>query len=67
MKVHFLNVGHGDCTIIEHESGHITMIDINNAISTDNDTVNELMQYYPSALQQYLLAPLGFNYSRDFF
>lgn len=31
ITVHFLNVGHGDCTIIEHESGHITMIDINNS------------------------------------
>ena len=30
MKIHFLNVGHGDCTIIEHDSGRITMIDINN-------------------------------------
>lgn len=31
IKVHFLNVGHGDCTIIEHESGRLTMIDINNS------------------------------------
>jgi beta-lactamase superfamily II metal-dependent hydrolase len=26
--VHFLNVGNGDCIIIEHGSGHVTMIDI---------------------------------------
>ena len=31
IKVHFLNVGHGDCTIIEHESGRLSMIDINNS------------------------------------
>lgn len=31
--VHFLNVGHGDCTIIEHPSGRLTMIDINNSKS----------------------------------
>src|ERR1044072_7031384 len=31
IKLHFLNVGHGDCTIIEHESGRLTMIDINNS------------------------------------
>src|SRR4051812_42735751 len=30
---HFLNVGHGDCTIIEHASGRLTMIDINNSKS----------------------------------
>lgn len=30
LKVHFLNVGHGDCTFIEFPSGHLTMIDINN-------------------------------------
>lgn len=28
--IHFLNVGHGDCTIIEHNDGNLTMIDINN-------------------------------------
>ena len=27
-RVHFLNVGNGDCSIIEHESGRVTMIDI---------------------------------------
>ena len=27
-RIHFLNVNEGDCTIIEHESGRITMIDI---------------------------------------
>lgn len=27
-RVHFLTVGNGDCTIIEHNTGHITVIDI---------------------------------------
>lgn len=27
-RVHFLNVGNGDCSIIEHFSGRVTMIDI---------------------------------------
>ncbi|ARP69310.1 hypothetical protein LK07_05475 [Streptomyces pluripotens] len=31
MKIHFLNVGHGDCTIVELPSGRIMMIDINNS------------------------------------
>lgn len=30
-KLHFLNVRHGDCTIIEHNSGRVTMVDVNNA------------------------------------
>lgn len=32
--VYFLNVGEGDCSIIEHDSGRLTMIDINRI--TDN-------------------------------
>jgi competence protein ComEC len=30
-KVHFLNVRDGDCNIIEHYSGHVTVIDVCNA------------------------------------
>jgi competence protein ComEC len=45
-KVHFLNVGHGDCTIIEHPSGRITMLDICNAKSLDDDSRKELAQGY---------------------
>ena len=33
MKIHFLNVGHGDCTIVEFPSGRLMMIDINNSKS----------------------------------
>jgi competence protein ComEC len=29
--VHFLNVKNGDCSWIQHNSGHITVIDVNNA------------------------------------
>lgn len=28
MKIHFLNVDEGDCSIVEHDSGRITMVDI---------------------------------------
>ncbi|MFG3384234.1 ComEC/Rec2 family competence protein [Streptomyces sp. NPDC047999] len=31
LKIHFLNVGHGDCTIVELHSGRLMMIDINNS------------------------------------
>jgi len=41
LRVHFLNVGHGDCTIIKHPSGRLTMIDINNSQEFDSDTFAE--------------------------
>lgn len=28
MKIHFLNVDEGDCSIVEHDSGRVTMVDI---------------------------------------
>lgn len=27
-KIHFLNVDEGDCSIIEHDNEHVTMIDM---------------------------------------
>jgi competence protein ComEC len=42
MKIHFLNVGHGDCTIIEHDSGRITMVDINNGDDIDETSAKEI-------------------------
>ncbi|NOT41806.1 MAG: MBL fold metallo-hydrolase [Alphaproteobacteria bacterium] len=34
---HFLNVKQGDCSIIQHPSGRVTMIDVNNASSAPED------------------------------
>jgi competence protein ComEC len=42
LKLHFLNVGHGDCTIIDFPSGHLTMVDINNSRTLDDDSEQEL-------------------------
>lgn len=44
LRVHFLNVGHGDCTIIEHPSGRLTMIDINNSQKFDADSTREFVE-----------------------
>lgn len=44
LKVWFLNVGHGDCTVIEHPSGRVTMVDINNSQNYDADSHKELME-----------------------
>lgn len=43
LRVHFLNVGHGDCTIIEHPSGRITMIDVNNGDELDDNSQSEIL------------------------
>jgi len=44
VRIHFLNVGHGDCTIIEHESDRLTMIDINNGSMLDSESASELSE-----------------------
>jgi competence protein ComEC len=41
LTIHFLNVGHGDCTIIEFPN-HLTMVDINNSRALDDETRREL-------------------------
>ena len=56
LKVHFLNVGHGDCIVIKHNSGRITMIDINNGSIIDEKTFSELTQYYNFSLQEHIMA-----------
>jgi beta-lactamase superfamily II metal-dependent hydrolase len=37
LDIHFLNVGHGDCTVIAFPSGHLTMIDVNNSQTLTDD------------------------------
>ena len=39
LEIHFLNVGHGDCTIIQFPSGRLMMIDINNSKTLPDDDV----------------------------
>lgn len=38
--IHFLNVLEGDCNIIQHNSGHLSVIDVSNAYNSD-DTPEE--------------------------
>lgn len=45
LKIHFLNVGHGDCTLLEFPSGRTTLIDINNSKVVDEETEKELASY----------------------
>ena len=37
--VYFLNVGKGDCSIIKHNSGRLTMIDINRVVNNLNENI----------------------------
>ena len=38
--IHFLNVLEGDCNVIQHDSGRLTVIDVSNAFN-DIDTEEE--------------------------
>lgn len=53
LKIHFLNVGHGDCTIIEFPSGRMTVVDINNSKVVDEETQQELASLAPSNYNLY--------------
>jgi beta-lactamase superfamily II metal-dependent hydrolase len=67
VKIHFLNVGHGDCTIIEHASGNLTMIDINNADQLDDDSRRELAEAYGIVGREYAAASSAANMSNQSF
>lgn len=53
--MHFLNVGHGDCTIIEFE-GRLTVIDINGGMSLPADVVKEIAKSLGHSETDLLLA-----------
>lgn len=42
LKIHFLNVGHGDCTFVEFPSGRLAMIDVNNTTSIPEEDLAAL-------------------------
>ncbi|GAG00413.1 unnamed protein product, partial [marine sediment metagenome] len=43
--IHFLNVLNGDCSIIQHASGHVTAIDVNKAkTETTEDLIRRLAE-----------------------
>jgi len=46
LKIHFLNVGRGDCTIIEFPSGRVGIVDIDNLKILDPSTREELLEEY---------------------
>ncbi|HEV2314956.1 MAG TPA: hypothetical protein VGR94_06600 [Candidatus Acidoferrales bacterium] len=62
LDIHFLDVGHGDCTIIEFP-GHLTMVDVNNCKTLDRESESEVRKRYtkpaPNPLLAAALGPLG--------
>jgi competence protein ComEC len=50
LTIHFLNVGRGDCTIIEFPSGHVGIVDIDYLKILDRDTREELLQEYRESM-----------------
>lgn len=48
--VHFLNVNEGDCHVIQHPTGHTTVIDVCNASSTEGNNIAEATAYSARSL-----------------
>lgn len=47
LVVHFLNVGYGDCAIVEfQDTNRVMMVDINTSKKIDEDTVEEIYSCY---------------------
>lgn len=56
LKIHFLNVGHGDCTIIDFPN-RLTLVDINNCKILAEPTRAELRKKYAATWQNVLGGP----------
>lgn len=48
LRIHFLNVGHGDCTFVEHPTGRISMIDVANSKAIPEEDKAALQQAVPT-------------------
>lgn len=56
LDIHFLDVGHGDCTIVDFPD-RLTVIDINNCKAFDKEMESEFDHRYRPRFQNLLLAP----------
>lgn len=50
LDVHFLDVGHGDCTIVEFPE-RLTVVDINNGKTLDKESESELRNRYKTSVR----------------
>ncbi len=46
LKVHFINVGHGDCCLIEFPSGRNTVVDVNRSVEMDSLSKSSILEAY---------------------
>jgi len=65
LTVHFLNVGQGDCTIIEFPSGRVGMVDIDNLDIVDDDTAREVLEEYQRSAAYLVAKALGRDVWRE--
>jgi beta-lactamase superfamily II metal-dependent hydrolase len=54
LDIHFLNVGHGDCTFIDLPSGNLMMIDINNTRSLPEEDRTALASHHNVSIEGFL-------------
>jgi len=50
--VHFLNVWKGDCSIIEHDSGRVSVIDICNGNASSEEVRGKVLAQFPRAKRE---------------
>lgn len=55
-RFHFLNVKNGDCSIIEHNTGHVSMIDVSNARLPENQKAMSTSEIIELTVDAALLA-----------
>jgi beta-lactamase superfamily II metal-dependent hydrolase len=52
LKIHFINVGKGSCTVIDFPSGHLTVVDTDNSRNTEEndltDPIDFIKKQYPN-------------------
>jgi len=56
LRIHFLNVGHGDCCIIEFvDNSRVAMIDINRTSEMDENSAKEIYESFSTSLAAKLI------------
>jgi len=56
LRIHFLNVGHGDCCIVEFiDNSRVTMIDINRTSEMDENSAREIYESLSTSLAAKLI------------
>jgi hypothetical protein len=69
LKIHFINVGKGNCTVIDFPSGHLTVVDTDNSRNTEEndltDPIDFIKKQYPNHNLYVAVKPEYFNILED--